>query len=63
MTTIFYGHCDGLFIDTACKAEMQAWIDARKADSRGKKLTLTQGYRDGSCLVFPANCPRREVVL
>lgn len=62
-TTIFHGTCDGFYLYTASKAEMQAWIDRRKQDCKGKLLKLTQGYGTLSCCRFDENSPRREAVL
>ena len=67
-TKIFDGYCDGFEFMTASVAEMQAWIDLRKLDCKGKVLKLHQGVGTvRSCgsitATFDGNCPSREAVL
>lgn len=60
---IFRGYCNGYEFTTDSLAEMQAWIDARKADSKGHVLKLHQGVGTVRCATYAPDAPYREAVL
>lgn len=59
----FHAYCDGFELTSADRNAIQAFIDARKQDSKGKVLKLFQGVDTGYGFLFDGTGPRREAVL
>lgn len=62
-TKVFRAYCNGRDFVTDSLADMQTWIDARKADSKGHVLKLHQGVGTVRCATFAPGAPYREAVL